>query len=218
MPLTELAGWWRSLPPSAGRTRVLAMDGRSGAGKTTLAAALVAAAPGSDVVHLDAIYPGWDGLADTPGLLVQHLLEPLSAGRPAGYQRWDWSAGLPGEWHPLDPAPSLLLLEGIGCGAWACTPYLAGLLWLDAPSDVRRDRALARDGDTYAPHWLRWADQERSYLDAEQPRRRADLVLGTAPRSAPTTSTLTSTGVVSVLIDRRTAAGPGRTSGRSPAR
>ena len=213
MPLTELAGWWRSLPPSAGRTRVLALDGRSGAGKTTLAAELAAAAPGSDVVHLDAIYPGWDGLAATQGLVVEYLLEPLSTGRPAGHHRWDWSAGRPGEWHSLDPVPSLLLLEGIGCGARACAPYLAGLVWLDAPSAVRRERALARDGDTYAPHWLRWADQEASYLNSEQPRQRADLVLGNPPASASSTP-----AAVQVLIDRRTAASPGPTGGRSPAR
>jgi Mrp family chromosome partitioning ATPase len=201
MPLAELVGWWRSLPASAGRTRVLALDGRSGAGKTTVAAGLAAAAalPDAAVVDLDAICPGWDGLAAAPRLLVEHVLEPLSQGRPAGYPRWDWEADRPAGWHPLEPPElHLLLIEGIGCGAQVCARYLSGLLWLEAPAGLRRDRALARDGDTYAPNWQRWADQEQAYLDAEQPWERADLVLDGAPSPAPATS-----GTVLVLADRR---------------
>jgi hypothetical protein len=198
MPLTELAGWWRSLPASAGDTRVLALDGRSGAGTTTLASDLEAAAGGLvAVVHLDVIYPGWDGLASTPGLLLEQVLEPLSAGRPAGYRQWDWAAGRPGEWRAVEPAP-LLLVEGIGSGTRVCTGYLSGLLWLDAPATLRRDRALARDGATYAPHWQRWADQEQEYLDSEQPWLRADLILDGAAAPAAATS-----GTVRVLADRR---------------
>jgi|NGEPerStandDraft_6_1074524.scaffolds.fasta_scaffold275478_1 hypothetical protein len=187
MAVTELTCWWRSLPASAGDTAVLALEGPSGAGKTTLANVLAAAAPSSVVVHLDAIYPGWDGLADTPDLLVDQLLRPMSSGRPAGYRRWDWAAGRDGAWQPVEPAPPLLLLEGIGCGARVCAPYLAGLVWLDAPEPLRRERALTRDGPSYAPYWQRWADQESAYLSAQQPWRRADLILdgaATAPAAA----------------------------------
>lgn len=28
-----------------------------------------------------------------------------------------------------------------------------------APDEVRRERAMARDGDTFRPHWERWAEQ-----------------------------------------------------------
>jgi cytidylate kinase len=196
LQLTELARWWRSLPASGGHTRVLALEGRSGAGKTTLAAELAAVAPDSTVVHLDAICPGWDGLAATPGLLVEQLLEPLSTGRPAGYQRWDWDADRAAERQPVEPTGSLLLLEGIGGGARVCAPYVAALLWLDAPASLRRSRALTRDGDIYAPNWQRWADQEQTYLDTERPWQRADLVLDGA--AGPTPS-----GGVCVLVDRR---------------
>jgi hypothetical protein len=174
----ELLQWWQTLPASAGPARVLALDGRSGAGKTLLAARLAVLAPNAVVVHLDAVYPGWDGLADTPGLLVRQLLEPLAAGRPAGYRRWDWAAGRDGDRQPLpEPLPPLLLLDGIGSGSLLCAPYLAGLVWLEADTQLRRTRALDRDGDGYAPHWQRWADQEQRYLQRERPRERADLVL-----------------------------------------
>ena len=38
-------------------------------------------------------------------------------------------------------------------------------------------RALARDGETYAPHWERWAAHEEAYLDRHDPRAAADLVV-----------------------------------------
>ncbi len=50
-------------------------------------------------------------------------------------------------------------------------------VWVETPDAVRRERALARDGDTYAPHWERWAAQERAVYAADPPAARADLVL-----------------------------------------
>ena len=170
-----LVAWWRGLAPRAGRTAVLAVDGRSGSGKTVLAAALTAGA-GAEVVSLDEFYPGWDGLAAAPGLLVEQVLLPLAQGRPAAVPRWDWTAGAFGAPRLLAPGP-LLLVEGVGCGDPAGAPYLSGLVWLDLPAALRRERALGRDGAVYAPHWDRWAAQEDAYLRRSRPDRRADLVL-----------------------------------------
>ena len=74
----------------------------------------------------------------------------------------------------------MVLVEGAGSGARAVAPHLAALLWLEAPDDLRRERALARDRDTYAPHWLRWARQEAAHFRREGTRERADLVLDTS--------------------------------------
>jgi hypothetical protein len=74
----------------------------------------------------------------------------------------------------------VVLLEGAGCGARAAAGWLAGLLWVDADPALRRARALGRDGDTYAPHWDRWAAQEEAYAARERPDERADLVLDTS--------------------------------------
>ena len=170
-----LVTWWRGLPPRAGRTAVLALDGRSGSGKTVLAAALAARADAA-VVSLEEFYPGWDGLAAAPGLLVEHVLRPLAQGHPAAVPRWDWTAGAFGAPRLLAPVP-LLLVEGVGCGDPTCAPYLSGLVWLDLPAALRRERALGRDGAVYAPHWDRWAAQEDAYLRRVHPERRADLGL-----------------------------------------
>lgn len=174
--LADLATWWRDRPPRAGACRVLAVEGRSGSGKTTLAADLADLLPDAAQVAMDELYPGWDGLAAAVPLVVEHVLRPLATGRPAAVPRWDWTAGGPGRPRPVAPAP-LLLVEGIGCGAREIAPYLSGLVWVEAPADLRKARALSRDGAAYAPHWERWAAQEEAYLHAERPGERADLVV-----------------------------------------
>ena len=52
------------------------------------------------------------------------------------------------------------------------------LVWLEAPEGLRRERALSRDGQTFAPHWERWAAQEAEVLCGVA--ERADLVLDTS--------------------------------------
>lgn len=176
-------------PARAGGTRVLAVDGPSGSGKTTLAAALADALraalpdalPGADrvaVVHMDDLYPGWDGLADAAPLLSAQVLEPLAHGRPAAFRRWDWHAS---RWDGSTavPAADVVVVEGVGCGARACAPRLSALVWVEAPAEERVRRGLARDGEAYRPHWERWAAQERAHFAAEGTRERADVVVTT---------------------------------------
>jgi uridine kinase len=167
-------------PARAGRTRVLAIDGPSGAGKSRLAAHLAPAPDGWPVVHLDDLYPGWDGLDDGVRRLVDGVLRPLAEGAPVGHPRYDWAQGRDtGLVRPFTDTPSVLVVEGVGAGARSCAPYLSLLVWLDAPAAIRYERALARDGEGYRPHWQQWADQEEKYFAADDPRSRADLRLDT---------------------------------------
>ncbi|MGZ4612363.1 MAG: uridine kinase family protein [Kineosporiaceae bacterium] len=188
----RVAGW---VEAAGARTRpaVVAVDGPSGAGKTGLADRLAvelrevrgpAPAAGTAVVHLDDLYPGWDGLEAVVPLLLEHVLAPLSGDAAITVPTWDWERDRAGPPRALPglgtPRPAVVLLEGAGAGARAVAPHLAGLIWVEAPEPVRRARALARDGATYAPHWARWARQERGHFRREGTRRRADLVLVTA--------------------------------------
>jgi hypothetical protein len=168
----EIAQRVRAAPARAGDTKIVAIDGPSGSGKTTLAGRL----PGP-VMHMEDIYPGWDGLRDSIRRLVEWVLEPLAAGGRVGWRRYDWEHGRYAEWHDL-PAPRTLVIEGVGAGALAAAPYVSVLIWVDAPLWLRRHRALARDGETYRPHWDRWAGQEREYFAGDRVRERADLLIG----------------------------------------
>jgi uridine kinase len=168
----ELADRLRAAEPRAGRTRVLAIDGRSGSGKSTLAAAL-AIETGAPVVGLEDLYGGWDGLEAGIDRLVADVLEPLATGKTALVPSYDWIGERWRDPIPLDP-PELLVVEGIGAGALRAAPYLSVLIWLDVPDDERKRRALRRDGDTYRPHWARWAAQEDALLARDHTPDRAE--------------------------------------------
>jgi uridine kinase len=164
---------------------VIAFDGPSGAGKTVLTQALAEQLPNAAIVHLDDLYPGWDGLEAAVPLLVEHVLVPLRGPAPVAVPAWDWARDVPGPPRPRPdlgpPRPAVVLVEGAGAGARACAPHLSALVWLDAPEPLRKERALARDGAAYGPHWDRWARQEQAHFARERTRERADLLLDTTP-------------------------------------
>lgn len=160
---------------------LVGLDGRSGSGKTDLADRLAAAVRADgrscSVVHLDDLYPGWDGLAAALGPLCTQVVQPLRAGRPGRYTAWDWHASRPGAAHDV-PASDVVVLEGVGVLASPCADELDLRLWLEAPAPLRRERALARDGDVFAPHWGRWAEQEDALFPVGAPPA-ADVVVDT---------------------------------------
>lgn len=168
----------RERAPACGATRVIAIDGRSGAGKTALALDL-ADQLGAPILHLERLYPGWRGLAATPAL-VRAVLADLAIGERGRARQWDWAADRPGAWLSIRPTPELII-EGVGAGARVLRPFLSHLTWVEAPTEVRRQRALARDGETYEPWWDVWAQQEAAYLASDRTPQVADVTITTAP-------------------------------------
>jgi uridine kinase len=157
------------------------IDGRSGSGKSELAAAL-APLLGAQLVRLDDLYPGWDGL-DEGSSAVPALL------RSGRWRQWDWVADRPGEARAVDLAHPLIV-EGVGALSRASRPLADASIWVELDAATRRSRALARDGATYAPHWDRWAAQEEAYLQRERPRELADLVVDGSSAEAALAATL----------------------------
>ncbi|MGO3146240.1 MAG: hypothetical protein ACTIJ6_01030 [Leucobacter sp.] len=176
----------------AGIPSVLFIDGHSGSGKTTLAAELAetfADLTGSTprIIGMDELYPGWDGLAaGSAGL--SHALES------GGYQRYDWVRGEFGSEVRFSER-EMLIVEGCGsltaaslaaarsrasaCGRGHDASGAYGV-WVECPESLRRTRALARDGDMFAPHWDRWAAQEREHFARARPQARAHEILHVA--------------------------------------
>jgi uridine kinase len=180
--IAALAERVRAAPPRCGTTRLVCIDGPSGSGKTTLAARLAAALGGPPVLHMDDLYPGWDGLAAAVPLLHEQVVTPLAAGRAACYRRYDWHREEFAEAHDVG-TPPLLIVEGAGCGARLIAERAVLLVWVDAPRDVRFRRGIARDGEPYRPHWERWARQEQTHFAAELTACRADVCADGAPAS-----------------------------------
>ncbi|MFL6089751.1 MAG: (d)CMP kinase [Aeromicrobium sp.] len=165
----------RRLDPRCGSTVVVAIDGPSGAGKTRLAREL-APGLGAGILHLDDIYRGWHALAAAPPTVVADVLEPLSRGEAGRTPRWEWGADEPGANLVIEPG-GILFLDGCGSGSRIVRPFLSYLIWLDGPVDVRRARAMARDGETYEKWWDIWAAQERDLFAAEGTAEAADVRL-----------------------------------------
>jgi hypothetical protein len=138
------------------------VDGRSGSGKTELGRAIAGAWPEVQLVKLDDIYPGWNGL-DAASALVPQILTTLR------WQEWDWVENLPGQWHELD-GDRPIVVEGVGALSRASQPLADHTIWVDLDDAARKNRALARDGETYAPHWERWAQQELRFIARERPQ------------------------------------------------
>jgi para-aminobenzoate synthetase len=154
------------------RPVLLGIDGRSGAGKTSLAAALaqdLTASMGLEVTvfHVEDVYRGWTGLRAGVDHYVHDVLVPLRRGEPARWHAWDWVA------DAVDPAehvtrPSdVVVCEGVGAACAAARPLLDGALTLVMPAVARKRRALARDGETYRPYWDVWAEQEEEFARTE---------------------------------------------------
>lgn len=163
-----------------GQTLFVGVDGFGGSGKSSLANAMAEAVPGACVVHVDdfagPLVPEWDWQR-----LREQLLDPLLAGRPGHYQRWEWNRDEGLEWHDV-PVGQLVVIEGVSStraevGApWALT------VWVDTPREERLRRAVERDGEAMLWHWLDvWMPQEEAYAAREHPQQRVDLIVpGTA--------------------------------------
>jgi uridine kinase len=159
-----------------GRTVFIGVDGRAGAGKTTLADAIAAAVPGAVVVHVDdfagPLVPEWDWPR-----FQEQVVAPLRAGRPARYQRWEWNRDEPAEWHEIPPG-RLVVVEGVSSTRGEVDVPWALQIWVDAPREVRLRRAVERDGAGMLAHWLDvWMPSEEAYIARERPQERVDLLV-----------------------------------------
>ena len=152
----ELAARIGRLAPAGGlRTRIVAVDGRGAAGKTTFAARLAAALGGAPVVPTDDVvartgHPWWPALE-------AEVLAPLTAG-----------------------GPDVLVLEGVSSSRRAITDRLAYGIWLDVPTGPRLARGLGRDGPAAAVDWAGYEAEENAFFAADPAHTRADLRIDAA--------------------------------------
>lgn len=169
MDAEALAGAIRG--DAGSRRIVVLLDGRSGSGKSVLAASL---APTLDaqLLSLDELYPGWEGLEAGSDAVHETVLRP----RDPGWWRWDWAGAQTAEWHPVDPDRALVI-EGCGALSRANRSLATFGIWLELDAGERRRRFSERDAGRFDAYWDSWAAQEDAFIAREHPIELADLVL-----------------------------------------
>jgi uridine kinase len=174
----DLARRVLTAPPGLGHTRLVAVDGPSGAGKTRFAERLAAALPPeTPVVHTDDLLDGWGDQLTFWDRLEDQVLRPLAAEEPGRYRAYDWTAGRFGdEWHTVPPAP-VVILDGVSTARASIRPRLALSVFVVTPVDLRRQRSLARDGEALLPSLREWWVGEERHFAADATADHADLLV-----------------------------------------
>ena len=162
-------------PPDGMRTRIVAIDGLGGSGKSSFARHLARALGDAPIVQTDD-FATWDNPIDWWPQLLERVLVPFSRGEPARYERSHWGGERNGERVEIEPA-ELLILEGVTASREAFAPYVTYSIWVEAPAELRLRRGLDRDGPEALEQWRAWMAEEDEYVEREKPDERADLVV-----------------------------------------
>ena len=167
---------------------VLALDGRCGSGKTTLANGLAAQFPGCTVLHTDDFYlpparrcPDW---AHTPcanmdlARLRDEALRPAYAGQPVQYRAYSCRKGAYQPAQELAAQP-LVILEGSYSHHPLLTGYETLRVFVTCSKDEQVRRLQEREGERYANFAARWIPLEEGYFAKYQIAENADFVVDT---------------------------------------
>ena len=187
------------LRPRDGGPLLIAVDGLGGAGKSTLAAQLSAALPGSSIVEVDDFYSpmtaeerarlgpreGYERYFDWARLLDE-AIEPLRGRRRARFRRYDWEMNSLGEWREVAPG-GVVIVEGVYSTRAELRPLFGVTVYVDTPREQRAARMTARGYDNL--DWLdHWMAAEDWYVRHHRPAEGADLVIdgsGSGPSASP---------------------------------
>ena len=170
------------------RTRLVAIDGFGGAGKSELAQALNDQIDEAAVVEVDDFWhpsttrPQRDRVVVDPGCdydwrrLLDQVITPLREDRPAWYQRYDWGEDELLDWVEVTPGGTVIV-EGVFStrpelrSAYDCT------VWVDCPIELCLKRGYERDGENGFDLWENeWIPAYRRYVELHDPRSHIDYV------------------------------------------
>jgi hypothetical protein len=201
----------------SGRPAVLAVDGRSNNGKTTVAALICDMVTGAVVIHTDDIAFehsrfGWDDL------LIDGILVPVHQGQAVSYRPPKWNEhGRDGSLDVPAGCP-LLIIEGDGAGRREVAHLIDTLIWVQADEREAARRSAARLANPPAADLANqaadgrpfdedgWMAEEIPFNADQRTWERADIIVCGTPEIPYDPST-------EIVI----AARPGSAAGRLPA-
>ena len=165
----------KSVSPEEMQTRIVAIDGCGGAGKSTLATKLANIFGNCPVIHTDD-FASWDHPLDRYPRVVEQVLEPLRDNQVAQFQKFNWQANRLGQWETVKPC-SVVIMEGVSASRSEFRPYLSFSIYIETDRDLRLKRGLERDGEEILPLWKEWMAEKDECVLRDKPKKYADSVL-----------------------------------------
>ena len=176
------------LDPEPTAPLVVALDGRCGSGKTTLASALRAQFPACSLLHTDDFYlpssqrvENWQQIPCANmdlARLCREVLEPACAGQSCLYRGYSCREGSYLPARQLLPQP-LVILEGSYSHHPLLAQYESLRVFVTCSKAEQTYRLQAREGERYPAFAARWIPLEEGYFAQYGIETAADFVVDT---------------------------------------
>ena len=169
-------------------TLLVGVDGYRGSGKSSLVREMARREPDTLIIHMDGFFqPTGQRPLDIPDgsygvdydwqRLRDQVLRPLSEGREAAYQLWNWEERRLGPFRTI-PVGQTVIVEGLYTLRRELIGFYDLTVWMDCPEKTRLKRLLERNGAEFQAVWEKdWAPAEALYTNLDDPREGADLVI-----------------------------------------
>lgn len=172
---------------------LVAIDGRAGAGKSSLARLLAQQNPLIAHIEYDWFHlPQHEIVTNNRydhARLISEIITPFKNGAPKlACKRYNWGylAGIADGFHE-EPAifeeKEIIMVEGCQSLNQALLPYFDVKIWVDTPPEVAYQRGIRRDIDEYKldpekvhATWSEWKNREDESLAKYDRRLKADIL------------------------------------------
>lgn len=165
--------------------KIIAIDGRCAAGKTTLAL-LIAENVNCNVIHIDDFYLPFEKrteerMSEIGGnidfeRLVSEILIPIKNGKQYIYSKYSCQNGSFSEGMKVNPQ-KITVVEG----SYSCHPnvfpYYDLHIFLDIDSETQRERVILRNADKADVFFRKWIPLEEKYFSEYNIKNKCEIVL-----------------------------------------
>lgn len=184
--ILDLAGAVQQL--HSGVPLVIAIDGRSGGGKTTLAKEL-ADLLGAQLLHTDD-FAWWHSFFDWPEMLIDNALKPLKAGQDVDFTPPAWiEHGREGS--IVAKSSRFVIVEGVGASQLAMRAEIDLRIWIQCDAESAKERGLVRDAAERPDpaeaeeFWNTWQKAEDEFQGIQESWKDVDFVVRGDSRPEP---------------------------------